>query len=73
MNFDRGIVARINIKETLCNRKETYWANNAKEVFDIISDKFSEENAIEASAWAELATIGEYYEVSGFEIMIEEG
>lgn len=56
------------------NYRKSRTCYRAERVYDELVDNFgvSEEDAIEAESWSELACIGEVYQGEGFTITVEE-
>lgn len=56
------------------NYRKSITCYSAERVYDALVDDFNttEEDAIEAEGWSELASIGEVYQGDGFEVYVEE-
>lgn len=79
-SFSKGLYAQITLKSDIAtkqnvevlNRVSHYFADGGS-VYDFLIDMFPHEVAAEAESWAELASVGEFYENEYFEIeMMEE-
>lgn len=56
------------------NHRKNVTCYRSKRVYDVLVDDFdrTEEDAIEAEGWSELASVGEVYQGDGFTVCVEE-
>lgn len=56
------------------NHRKSVTCYRSERVYDVLVDDFdrTEEDAIEAESWSELASVGEVYQGDGFTVYVEE-
>ena len=72
MRFSHGVYARVEFNTEAKGYRRTSFTDCSEELYDILEYDFGHEVAVEASSWAELASIGEKYEHEDFIIEMVE-
>ena len=66
MKFSKGIYARVEFNVESRGYRKILLADRSEDLYDNLEYEFGHEVAVEASSWAEVASIGEEYEHEEF-------